>query len=534
MTGSRLPSRLVLLLAILALAASLRFARLDRQGLLLFDEGQLILEARATRALAERWVAAVAGRPGARADLAAEVAHEPIIFGKPAHNFLLASLLRAFPRADRATLFLSAAAGTLTVLAVWALGCSLYGHAVGLLAALLLALSPYHLLYSREGLSDALTILCWTGALWTVTRPGARAAVGSGVLAGLAVATNYRTLFLPLLFGWFVWRTDPSQANAGAAKASRLRRGILWLAGFALPLLAFEGAYRLILAFAGGARFPGGTYAGQLAELLSYHGSQGFRFGGWLAFGDYVRRWEGAASLAVLVAVLPWQAARWRGPDAFLNAAWLCPWVLFSAYWDNASRFFSLLLPLVAIMKARWLMSAGGWAAGRVRWLPSAALGLAAAAALTAPATRLVPRSTPYLEAAELLARSGDPRHMSTNSPLGLAYFGAGTCVPIPPDDAGVRANARAGWLWAVTDLQAFFGGYDRPEARLAAAVRIAEAHPSVLEVPYGDIALAQYVLEQDLAFGEARAMLAELRRRGPRLHVFDLRARTSPRRSGR
>jgi hypothetical protein len=516
-------ARLGALLAILAIAASLRFAQLDRQGLLLFDEGQLILEARGARALAGASLATMAGRPGAREALGGEIAHGRIVFGKPAHNALLAALLPAFPRADRATLVLSAAAGTLTILAVWALGRALYGGAVGLLAALLLALAPYHLLYSREGLSDALTVLCWTGALAAFTRRGRHAAAGSGVLAGLAVATNYRTLFMPALFAWLAWH-DTSAAPARRAAWTRRFGG--WIAGFVAPLLAFEAAYRLALALGRGATFPGGTYAGQLAELLSFHGAQGFRFGGWLAFGDCLRRWEGPASLAVLLAVLPWQVARWRGADGFVNAAWLMPWLLFSAYWDNASRFFTLLLPLVAIVKARWLMAAGTWAAARVPRLPAVAVGLAVATALVPPALRVVPRPTPYLEAADLLARSGDPRHLSTNSRLGLAYAGEGACVQIPPDDAGVRAQMRAGWRWAVTDLQVFFGGFDRPEARLATAIRISEVSPSVLEVPYSDVALTQFVLEQDLDYGNARALLAELRRQGPRLHVFDLWAR--------
>ncbi|MEK7476950.1 MAG: glycosyltransferase family 39 protein [Candidatus Coatesbacteria bacterium] len=526
MSGFRLSTHLAPLLAILAIGGALRFAQLDRQGLLLFDEGQLILEARGVRALAGAWTGTVAARPGARDALNAAIANGRIVFGKPAHNVLLAALLPVFPRADRATLVLSAAAGTMTILAVWALGRALYGNAAGLLAALLLALSPYHLLYSREGLSDALTVLCWTGALAAFTRPGGRAALVSGALAGLAVATNYRTLFLPALFAWLAWIGIPAAPARGAAWTRRFGP---WIAGFAAPLLAFEAAYRLVLASGAGATFPGGTYAGQLAELLSFHGAQGFRFGGWLAFGDFLRRWEGTASLAVLLAVLPWQIARWRGADGFVNAVWLAPWILFSAYWDNASRFFTLLLPLVAIVKARWLVSTGAWTAARITRLPPAAFGLAIAATLVPPALRLVPRPTPYLEAADLLARSGDPRHLSTNSRLGLAYAGEGACIQMPPDDAGVRTQILSGWRWAVTDLQVFFGGFDRPEERLATTVRIAEARPSVLEAPYGELALTQFVLEQDLTYGDARALLAELRRQGPRLHVFDLWARARP-----
>jgi hypothetical protein len=247
-----------------------------------------------------------------------------------------------------------------------------------------------------------------------------------------------------------------------------------------------------------------------------------------------VWRWEGAASLAILLAVLPWQLARWRGADGAMNAALLAPWLLFSAYWDNASRFFTLLLPLVAVAKARWLAAAGGWVAGSIR-LPAAAcrpvLPLVAAALLLRPALALVPRPTPYLEAADLLARSWDPRHLSTNPRLGNAYFGNGAAVQFPLADSEVDKLRRAGWRWAVTDIQAFFGGFDRPEERLATAVRTARFAKRVLEVPYGRIALAQFILEQDLGFDDARALLAQVEAAGPTLHVYDLSAADGRRR---
>jgi hypothetical protein len=190
--------------------------------------------------------------------------------------------------------------------------------------------------------------------------------------------------------------------------------------------------------------------------------------------------------------------------DLALNAAWLIPWVLYSAYWDNASRFFTLLIPLVAIIKARWIVSL---AARLPRPRATAVvLGLGTAAVTLPALVALVPRPTPYLAAAEFLARTGEARHLSTNSRLGLAYAGPGASLPIPATPTDVRRLQRAGWRWAITDLQVLFGGFDRPEDRFATALWIGRHARSVLTVPYDPAALAQAVLEQDLSFADARA----------------------------
>jgi hypothetical protein len=333
------------------------------------------------------------------------------------------------------------------------------------------------------------------------------------------VATNYRTLFLPALFAALL-----------AAQAPRLRiaavRWLIWAAGFAAPLLGIEALHRAIAA-AAGAEFPGGTYAGQLRELLGYHGGQGFRFAGWAAFPAHVLRWEGAASLVLLAAVLPFQFRRWRSADLESAVLLLGPWALFSAYWDNAPRFFAILLPWVAAVKGRWLLAAGAAFADRLR-LPAAAVWapvLAATVVALPRAAAIVPRTTPYHEAARFLAVTGDPRHCSTNARLGDACFFPGAAAPVPPGDRDLAAAVRAGRRWLVTDLQMSFGGFDRPGERIATAERAVAGRRPVFEASYDPEALARFVLEQDLTFREAREVLRHLEAAAPRLKIWDLAA---------
>lgn len=509
------------LAGVLALAAALRFARLNEQGLLFFDEGQLIFEAHETAGLIAHGLGTLAGLPGSRETLAAAIRRCSITFARPVHTGLLGALLVAAPRlrADQGTLLLSAAAGTAAVLAIWWLGRAWYGEAAGLLAALLLAVAPYHLLYSREGLSDSVAVCWWLVTLGCAARPGHRMVFLSGLAGGLCFGTNFRTLFLPALVLWLILRrpgSRPSWREGVGASA-------LWLAGFLLPLLACESLYWIAagLARVPVSAYPAGTYAGQFKFLMLIHGGQEFLFKGFGAFPYYVWRWEGIAALLFLGAAVAVQLTRWRGPDAHLNILWLTPWLLFSAYWDNAPRFFVMLIPLFALIKARWLLELGA----RLP-LPRIVVPLLilAGVAVTVPsALRLIPRPTPYLVAAEFLARSGDPRHVTTNARLGWAYFGPPGAAPMPDSPAEARRLAALGFRWAVTDLQVLFGGFDKPEARYATAVWIGDHRRSVLRIPYSPLALAQGVLEQDLTHADARARLTQLEAVGVALHVFDL-----------
>src|SRR6202035_3348280 len=67
---------------------------------------------------------------------------------------------RAFP----------AAIGVATVAVTYLLASRLYGRKAGLIAGLLLAVMPYHVIVSRQVLLDGLMTLCATAALYCVVR----------------------------------------------------------------------------------------------------------------------------------------------------------------------------------------------------------------------------------------------------------------------------------------------------------------------------------------------------------------------------
>lgn len=143
-----------LVLALLALALALRFFNLTGESLW-YDETYSV------------WTAAM--------DIASpRVLWEmPVEF--PAYYWLLHVWGRIFGLSDASVRALGALSGALTVLPLYALGRSLFDRPTGALAALLLAVNPYHVWYSQEVRMHALAVLGTVLSLyafWKLLRGG--------------------------------------------------------------------------------------------------------------------------------------------------------------------------------------------------------------------------------------------------------------------------------------------------------------------------------------------------------------------------
>ncbi len=116
----------------------------------------------------------------------------------PLHPYTLALSFLVLGPSETAARLPSLLASVASVALVYALGRALYpGPAVGLLAALLLALSPFDLLFSSTAFTDSLMTAWVLAALLAAARGHLGAA---GLLAGLAGATKQQGLFfLPLV-----------------------------------------------------------------------------------------------------------------------------------------------------------------------------------------------------------------------------------------------------------------------------------------------------------------------------------------------
>ncbi len=131
--------------------------------------------------------------------------------------------------------------GTLTIPALYMLGSALFSRKVGLLAALLLAVFPPHIHFSRLALNNIADPLFGVLALWLVVRALQRRSASDWLLAGVTLGlTQYfyeggRLLFPALVVLWLLFYV----------RQLPLRAWLYWALGFAL--VAFPIYYVLWL-----------------------------------------------------------------------------------------------------------------------------------------------------------------------------------------------------------------------------------------------------------------------------------------------
>ncbi len=170
----------------------------------------------------------------------------PWIDKPPLVLYLLAGSLRLFGAGatapdDLALRLPGMIASVLAVPALYGLARTAYGSRVGLLAAALLALSPFAILFAPTAFTDPWLTLWLLLAAWAAL---ARRPFLTGLLAALAVASKQQGVFvIPLvllligspdiLSGWTVQPTLPTQASR------RMPPFILYLKAFGAALLGF-------------------------------------------------------------------------------------------------------------------------------------------------------------------------------------------------------------------------------------------------------------------------------------------------------
>ncbi|HET7367304.1 MAG TPA: glycosyltransferase family 39 protein [Gaiella sp.] len=290
---TRVRSHLLLILALTALGAALRFATIDRQS---FWLDELVTVSLLDHSLG---------------DVLREV---PRSEATPFLYYVVAwawgSVLGLGEIGIRT---LSALAGTATIPVAYGAGAVLVSRRAGIVAAALVAVNPFLVWYSQEARSYALLALLGAGtvlALGQALRGSRRWLVGWAALAALAIATHYYAVFLVgAELVWLLVRLRPRRA---AVVASFLPAATL-LAEIPLVLAQRDNAEAvtgsaLVARIAGipknlavGYSFPAEALGSGLAALLLLAGGVGLvRLRPGERLGALV-----AGSLAVVVVVTP-------------------------------------------------------------------------------------------------------------------------------------------------------------------------------------------------------------------------------------
>lgn len=314
--------------AILALAAFLRLWRLDAIG---FNTDEAVY----------------AGQAAALANSADLTPFFPIFRAHPLlFQFALADVFSVSGVSDVNARVVSAIVGVLTVFIVYRLGRLLFDRPVGLIAALLMALMPYHVLVTRQVLLDGPMTLFATLALYTVAKYAVTAERTWLYAAGAAMGLTFLSketgaILLGAIFAFF-------------ALAPSIAVRIRDLLGSLLVFIVVVAAFPLALALAGAG---GGSTAQQyLIWQLFRRPNHDAAF-----YLQVVPDAIGPLVLLVAIAGLLLLGRRvdWRER---LLVAWIVVVALFFELWPV--KGFQYLLPAappLAIFAARGILAVARW-----------------------------------------------------------------------------------------------------------------------------------------------------------------------------
>ncbi len=438
-----------LLLSVVLLAALPRLWGLGSQPVLYFDSGVYLAEG--------AFLASVVQRAASAPDLAAipraleqgSDAHPPDI-AKPGHAVLLAIAILLLGKTVLAGALVSALAGIGAVAATYAIGRAGWNSRVAVVAAVLLAISGQHLVYSREPLVEADGLLFATlGALVYLRAGSYGGLVVAGALYGVAFACNNRLSYLPLVLGmvelgcWPGWRR-------------LVRRAFAVAGGLVAPLVVIQAAYLAARAIGRGAGVQTQwlDYVQQLATFSRMNPPDRLRFDEWPTYFVDVALMDGPWALALLLLgiVVLLARRRWSRADLLLAGSLLVPLVVYSVYstGEVRMRHFSLALP--------WVMLAAALAVDRlVRLLAvhreaATALAVVVLVMLALPRTwalTTAPSGMPAVLA--YLQQRGVADVATTNGPV-LSYF---------VGEARTNARLREAFVNTPADLDALAAQYD-------------------------------------------------------------------------
>ncbi|MBV9171594.1 MAG: glycosyltransferase family 39 protein, partial [Chloroflexi bacterium] len=415
---------------IVLLAAVIRLWGLPGQPVLYFDSGVYLGEGAFLASAAQRAATALAtsGSAGplqrvAEATAQGTDAHPPDI-AKPGHALLVAASMLLLGKTAFAGTIVSALSGIGTVAATYALGMHGWGPRVAIPAALFLAVSGQHLVYSREPLVEADGLFFATlGSLLYVRARRTRGLLLAGVVFGLAFTCNNRIGYLPVvlfiaeLAHWAGWR-------------HLVKRGVLIGLGFAAPLAVIEAAYLVARGVGRAAGVPTEflDYGQQLAAFARMNAPDRWRPDEWPTYFVDLGLMDGLVVLGlfvigiVQVVVQLRHLERLRRIDMLLAGSLLVPLALYSVYstGEVRMRHFSLAIPWV-MLAAALALAALARLAGRRRDL---VLGAATAIICALALPRVVALDSAPNGMPAVVAAVGSGPVAGTNGPVLAFYVG--------------------------------------------------------------------------------------------------------------
>lgn len=383
----------IALAVIVSVGGWLRIGGVDQVGIRFEDEAAYYADARlwyrcAQVAMDPVAIAALAA--GDKEILRARVEHAGVRFQdryrKPSQGFTVlgSAMMFVVGEGPGALVTVSALMGTASLILVYLIGAAICGSTVGLISATVLALSPYHLLYSRGAFADAtLIFFCLLGVYWWIRGIGENrwnrtATILAGLSFGYALTCHYRSGYLIGVLALVevvrvVGDTTSLTRNGLRALMSRwLTFGLMVL----VPASAIELVFRFgqVAAWACEAQFPLRTYfesaygyalaeraAGVNAGGGSFWGINLAALQGFVMYLNHLQGIPACALCGVGVIALGFR----RGVKALPAVVVVVTLALLACQPFVVARGFSLALPFFAICTAVGLARVSTWMARR-------------------------------------------------------------------------------------------------------------------------------------------------------------------------
>ena len=539
------------LLLILLLGASLRFHRITELEPGIQDEASYLLEAR----FLSSFCAAVwdSGRLLLKEKMSGEDLWKrgeqlpeirdrtiglPPRYGRILHDtFVAAADLLAGERPYIGNV-VNAIFGTLTILAVFFLGRTMYDDRTGLIAALIFSVMGYHIHYSRSWLAEADTLFFLVLAFFFYYRSRFRYPELSqkdlalcGLLLGIGFTVHNRCIvifalifFLDLLLFW---------RPGGIARPVKQMRIFLLTGFFLLPSFLWESLYHLAFIIFRRLQIPMTTPTfleqvlyGFWHSLLWGYVSENFRPAGFLTFPYLYQHTNGILALLLLVAGLYLALRRRSHADRILGAWFVFPFVLYSLTNAGLTRFFVLILPPAAILSAAAFFpvpeSKGGMSLWTRRAQP-AVLILLVITGIACSWTRILPPASGYATAMAFLKEQDTTKQIATGMPLCQVYVGVDNVQRPPESLEELEALYREGFRYYVIDYNRIIYTYYQMN-RVEVMDHIAERLDPVFSTQNDFIGRPQNSFEGNLYFWKTLAMMKKGReQKMDQIRIFDL-----------
>jgi hypothetical protein len=338
-------------LAALLVAVLLRFAWVDSQGFVEFDEGWLVDSA----------TSMARHLNGQKREFYIDFKACPVtsfIFGLP---------IAVFGDSPQAIMYPTAFMGLLGVLLVSYLAYRMYGSTAALITLILGAVSPMQNLFSRTVALDTPGFFFLALSYLLIMLPSARDKLskrtvllflGSGISLGLSLASNYRALSCIVLPSLVIIIRE----GIRFATAPKL---LIHLAGFVGSLITLDVIMRLVYPISKGYFFVfseqykhigGKTFGGGSGLLPSLHIKDSLNL--ILSLFDLDNPFT-LALVALWILCLPLLIfrGRFRSEDLQLAAILLIPFGMFSILSVTAVRGLTVAQPFLALAAARFLLA---------------------------------------------------------------------------------------------------------------------------------------------------------------------------------